>query len=35
MDDSNLELVLEYADAVAKRVYREEAKQLEELRKCN
>lgn len=33
MDDSNLELALENADAVARRVYREEAKQIEEIRK--
>ena len=33
MDDSNFELVLEYADPVARGVYREEAKQIEELRR--
>ncbi|MBO7252019.1 MAG: TIR domain-containing protein, partial [Oscillospiraceae bacterium] len=33
MDDNNLELALEYADAVARRVYREEAKQIEQIRK--
>ena len=33
MDDGNFELVMEYADPIARRVYREEAKQLEELRK--
>lgn len=33
MEDDNLELALEYADAVAKRVYREEAKQIEDIRK--
>lgn len=33
MDDNNFDLTLEYADAYAKRVYREEAKQLEEIRK--
>ena len=32
-DDQNFELVMEYSDAVSKRVYREEAKQIEELRK--
>ena len=34
LDDSNFELVMENADAVARGVYREEAKQIEELRKC-
>ncbi|MBQ5840394.1 MAG: TIR domain-containing protein, partial [Clostridia bacterium] len=33
MDDSNLEQALENADAVARRVYRDEAKAIEELRK--
>ncbi len=33
MDDTNFELVMEYADAVARSVYREEAKAIEELRK--
>ena len=33
MEDENLELAMEYADAVAKRMYREEAKQIEEIRK--
>lgn len=33
MDDPNFELVMEYADPIARRVYREEAKQIEELRK--
>ncbi len=33
MDDANFELVMEYADAVARSVYREEAKAIEELRK--
>lgn len=33
MEDENLELALEYADSVAKRIYREEAKQIEEIRK--
>ncbi len=33
MDDPNFELVMENADPIARRVYREEAKQLEELRK--
>ncbi len=33
MDDVNFELVMEYADAVARSVYREEAKAIEELRK--
>lgn len=33
MDDSNLEQALENADTVARRVYREEAKRIEELRK--
>ena len=32
-DDNNYELVMEYADTVSKRVYREEAKCIEELRK--
>ena len=33
MDDPNFEMVMECADPVARRVYREEAKQIEELRK--
>ena len=33
MDDADFEQALENADAVARRVYREEAKQIEELRK--
>ena len=33
MDDSNFELVMEYADPIARRMYREEAKQIEDLRK--
>ena len=33
MDDANFEQALENADAVARKVYREEAKQIEELRK--
>ena len=33
MDDNDLELVLENADAMARKLYREEAKQIEELRK--
>ena len=33
MEDENLELAMEYADAVAKRMYREEAKQIEAVRK--
>ncbi|HJA70719.1 MAG TPA: toll/interleukin-1 receptor domain-containing protein, partial [Candidatus Lachnoclostridium stercoravium] len=33
MGDENLELAMEYADAVAKRMYREEAKQIEEIRR--
>lgn len=33
MDNANFELVLEYADAVARKVYRDEAKMIEELRK--
>ena len=33
MDDQNFELVMEYADPIARRVYREEAKQIEALRK--
>ncbi len=33
MDDSNLEQALENADAVARRLYRDEAKQIEEIRK--
>ena len=33
MDDSNFDLVMEYADATARGVYRDEAKQIEELRK--
>ncbi len=32
MDDNNFELVMEYADAVARKVYRDEAKAIEELR---
>ena len=32
-DDQNFEMVMEYSDAMSKRVYREEAKQIEELRK--
>ncbi|GEM_PF-297282 len=32
-DDNNYEMVMEYADAVAKRVYRDEAKKIEDLRK--
>lgn len=32
-DDNNYELVMEYADAVSKRVYRDEAKKIEDLRK--
>lgn len=33
MDDANLDLALENADAIARRVYRDEAKAIEELRK--
>ena len=33
MDDPNFDMVMECADPVARRVYREEAKQIEELRK--
>lgn len=33
LDDSNFDLVLENADVIARGVYREEAKQIEELRK--
>ncbi|MBQ6231338.1 MAG: toll/interleukin-1 receptor domain-containing protein [Eubacterium sp.] len=33
MDDSNFDLVMENADSVARGVYREEAKQIEEIRK--
>jgi alpha-tubulin suppressor-like RCC1 family protein/DNA-directed RNA polymerase subunit RPC12/RpoP len=33
MDDPNFEMVMECADPIARRVYREEAKQIEELRK--
>ncbi|MCC8356333.1 MAG: TIR domain-containing protein [Oscillospiraceae bacterium] len=33
LDDVNFELVMEYADAVARKVYREEAKAIEELRR--
>ena len=33
MDDANLDLALENADTVARKVYREEAKQIEEIRK--
>lgn len=33
MDDTNFEQALENADAVARKVYREEAKQIEEIRK--
>ena len=33
MEDSNFEQVLENSDAVARKIYREEAKQIEELRK--
>lgn len=32
MDDTNLDLAMEYADAVARKVYREEAKHLEKIR---
>ena len=31
MDDSNFELVMEYSDVVARGVYRDEAKEIEEL----
>ena len=33
MDDSNFDMVMECADPIARKVYREEAKQIEELRK--
>ena len=33
MDDPNFDMVMECADPIARRVYREEAKQIEELRK--
>ena len=33
LEDENLEKVMEYADAVARRVYREEAKAIEDIRK--
>ncbi len=33
MDDENLDLAMEYADAMARRLYRDEAKAIEELRK--
>ena len=33
MDDGNFELVMENADAISRGIYREEAKQIEELRK--
>ena len=33
MDDANFDLALENADAVARKVYRDEAKQIEEIRK--
>ena len=33
MEDENFELATEYADTVAKRVYRDEAKQIEDIRK--
>ncbi len=33
LDDANLELALEYADPLARRIYREEARQIEQLRK--
>ena len=33
MEDSDFEMVMEYADPIARRVYREEAKAIEELRK--
>ena len=33
MEDPDFELVMEYSDVMARRVYREEAKQIEELRK--
>ena len=33
MEDPSLELAMDYADTVARRVYREEAKQIEEIRK--
>lgn len=32
-EDNNFDMVMEYADPISKRVYREEAKQIEELRK--
>ncbi|MBR1758941.1 MAG: TIR domain-containing protein [Lachnospiraceae bacterium] len=33
MDDPDFEIVMEYADVIARSIYREQAKQLEELRK--
>lgn len=33
LEDANFELVMEYADAVARKLYREEAKAIEELRR--
>lgn len=33
LDDNNYEMVMEYADGIARKVYREEAKAIEELRK--
>ena len=33
LEDENLEKVMEYADAVARRVYRDEAKDIEDIRK--
>ncbi len=33
MDDHNFDMVMEHSDVVARKVYREEAKQIEELRK--
>lgn len=35
LDDSNFELVMEYSDQSSRRVYREEAKQIEDIRKRN
>ncbi len=32
MEDSNFEMVMEYSDAISRKVYREEAKKIEELR---
>ena len=32
-EDSNFDMVMEYADAISRRVYRDEAKQIEEIRK--